>query len=86
MDGRKREVDELEVFGPKAIAGIGKLPDTVADRAIPIRLKRRAPGEVVAQFRRRLADAEANAIEPVLPGTLVTDVTVPDELNRPGSG
>ena len=30
-------------------AGIGKLPNTVADRSIPIRMKRRAPGEVVAR-------------------------------------
>lgn len=83
MEGRKREVDEFDVFGPKAIAGIGDLPDTVTDRAIPIRLKRRAPGETVARFRRRTAAAEAAPIRfdwgHVV--TDVTDVTVPEELH-----
>lgn len=82
LDGKRREVESFDVFGPKAIAGIGDLPDTVSDRAIPIRLKRRAPGEIVAKFRRRQADREAARIvlDPDLV-TLVTDVTVPDELN-----
>jgi len=54
----------------------------VTDRAIPIRMKRRAPGEPVARFRRRTAQAEANRIlfperlEPFVP-----DVPVPDDLN-----
>ena len=82
LEGRRREVDEFDVFGPKAIAGIGKLPDTVSDRSIPVRLKRRAPGEMVAKFRRRTADAEAAAIRSELEGvTVVTDVTVPEELH-----
>jgi hypothetical protein len=42
---------DFSTFCPKAIAGIGKLPDTVADRSIPIRLKRTAPDEKVARFR-----------------------------------
>jgi len=50
---------DFETFCPKAIAGIGELPDTVADRSIPIRLKRARPGEV-ERFRRR--DAEGLAI------------------------
>ena len=43
----------------EGVAGIGNLPDTVADRSIPIRLKRRAPSETVARFRERTAEAEA---------------------------
>jgi len=43
---------DFATFCPKAIAGIGELPDTVADRSIPIRLKRARPGEV-ERFRRR---------------------------------
>ena len=53
---------DFGVFCPKAIAGIGKLPDTVADRSIPIRMKRRAPNEAVERFRRRLYQAEAAAL------------------------
>lgn len=48
------------VFGPKVIAGIGGLPDTVADRAIPIQLQRKLPGENVERFRRRLIDPAAH--------------------------
>lgn len=52
----------FRVFCPKAIAGIGKLPDTVADRAIPIRLKRRSIVEKVERFRLRLVKSEAEAL------------------------
>lgn len=72
LEGRRRTVDEFDVYGPKAIAGIGKLPDTVTDRAIPIRMKRRAATEPVARFRRRTAKAEAEAI------TFPSPLTVPD--------
>ncbi|MDP9320285.1 MAG: hypothetical protein M3P16_04225 [Chloroflexota bacterium] len=44
---------DFSTFSAKGIAGIGKLPDTVADRSIKIELKRRAPGEVVQRFRLR---------------------------------
>ncbi len=49
---------DFSVFCPKAIAGIGKLPDTVADRSVPIRLKR-APRGRVERFRERDAEREA---------------------------
>ena len=45
------EIQEFRVFCPKALAGIGSLPSTVADRSILIRLKRRAPGEEADRFR-----------------------------------
>jgi hypothetical protein len=50
---------DFDTFCPKAIAGIGKLPDTVADRSIPIRLRRKPPGTEVARFRRREVQPEA---------------------------
>ncbi len=53
---------DFQTFCPKALAGIGKLPDTVADRSIPIRLKRKLPGAKVARFRRREVEPEANAL------------------------
>ncbi len=41
-------------FAMVALAGIGDcLPDTVTDRAIMVKMRRRAPGEHVAQFRHR---------------------------------
>ena len=81
---RHREVEYLDVYGPKALAGIGKLPTTVADRAIPIRMKRRAPLEQVTRFRERQARSEASAIRfPVTDVPVVPDlgVTVPEQLN-----
>jgi hypothetical protein len=60
--GPSQELRSFEVFCPKALAGIRDLPDTVADRAIPIRLKRRAPGELVQRFRRRDADDAAHPL------------------------
>jgi Protein of unknown function (DUF3631) len=53
---------DFSTFCPKAIAGIGKLPDTVADRAIPLRLKRAAPGEGVERFRARDVETDAAAL------------------------
>lgn len=81
---RHREVEYLDVYGPKAIAGIGKLPTTVADRSIPIRMKRRAPNEPVARFRERQARSEAAGIEFPVPGVPVVPdlgVSVPEQLN-----
>jgi Protein of unknown function (DUF3631) len=53
---------DFEVFGAKAIAGIGELPDTVADRSIPVRMERRSPGETIERFRFRQASADAQPI------------------------
>ncbi len=47
----KTRLEEFAVFCPKALAGIGTLPDTIADRSIPIRLNRRIRQESVAKFR-----------------------------------
>jgi Protein of unknown function (DUF3631) len=54
---------DFKTYCAKAIAGIGNLPDTVADRSIPIRLQRKLPGETVARFRRRIAECEAGEIK-----------------------
>jgi hypothetical protein len=81
LNGRSREVEEFDVFGPKAIAGIGDLPATVADRSIPIRLKRRAPHEPVARFRQRDAQAEAAELDFLYESVPdVPVVPVPDAL------
>jgi hypothetical protein len=58
--GSEQSCKDFSTFCPKAIAGIGKLPDTVEDRSVPIRLKRQAHGQKkVERFRRRNAAAEA---------------------------
>lgn len=52
VSGNAIRYRDFATFCPKAIAGIGELPDTIADRSIPIRLQRALPGEV-QRFRRR---------------------------------
>jgi hypothetical protein len=53
---------DSSTFSPKVIAGIGSLPDTVADRSIPIRLRRKLPSETCEKFRKRLVRPEAKAL------------------------
>jgi hypothetical protein len=59
--GKEFETKDFSTFCAKAIAGIGKLPSTVADRSIPIRLKRAQRGSV-KKFRERDVEQEAFAI------------------------
>jgi hypothetical protein len=49
--GPSQEVARFPSFAMAALAGIGDLPDTIADRAVNIRMRRRAPGESVRPFR-----------------------------------
>lgn len=53
------EVRDFNVFCPKAIAGIRDLPDTVADRSIPITMKRKLVTEKTERFREREVRAAA---------------------------
>ncbi|MBN0810054.1 DUF3631 domain-containing protein, partial [Pseudomonas aeruginosa] len=41
----------FNVWGAKALCGIGKIADTLADRSIPLRLRRRVAGEKVERLR-----------------------------------
>ena len=61
-DGGKMRATEFEVFCPKALAGIGALPDTLADRSLQIRLKRRTRQEPIETFRRRLLAVEGETL------------------------
>ncbi len=82
LEGKRRDVEKFDVYGPKVVAGIGSLPSTVADRSIPIRMRRRAPTEPIAKFRNRIARAEAEGIIFPFPSIPVSlDVHVPDELD-----
>lgn len=57
--GTNQTVQDFSVFSPKILAGIGELPDTIADRSIQIRMKRRTKSEEVRRFRFKTATAEA---------------------------
>ncbi|HEX6498987.1 MAG TPA: DUF3631 domain-containing protein [Micromonosporaceae bacterium] len=48
-----RSNEHLATFAMAMLAGIGDLPDTIMDRSIVVRMRRRAPGEKVAPYRTR---------------------------------
>src|SRR5580698_3045215 len=52
-DTNTRSLETIPTFAMAALAGIGAMPDTIEDRAIVIRMRRRAPGEHVAPFRHK---------------------------------
>jgi hypothetical protein len=53
---------DFPTFSPKAIAGIGRLPQTIEDRSIPIELKRKRRQEERERFRIRHVRLEAQAL------------------------
>jgi hypothetical protein len=59
--GTKIVQKDFNVFCPKAIAGIGSLPDTIADRSVPIRMERQT-GHKAEKFRRREVLPVANPL------------------------
>ncbi|WP_280688690.1 DUF3631 domain-containing protein [Kitasatospora sp. GAS204B] len=51
VSGPDHKPMKFPTFAMAALAGIGDLPDTIMDRSVVIRMRRRAPGETVASFR-----------------------------------
>lgn len=52
-DAATNRVESIPTFAMAALAGIGTMPDTIEDRAIIVRMRRRAPGETVSPYRLR---------------------------------
>jgi hypothetical protein len=88
-EGGAVTVADFPVFCPKVLAGTGTLPDMLADRSVPIRLKRKPRDAKVERFRRRDAEAAAAALTARLAGwakTALPTLTaarpdLPDELH-----
>jgi len=57
--GKTVTTEELPAYCAVAMAGLGWLPDTILTRSIIIRMRRRAPDELVEPFRRRVHTSEA---------------------------
>jgi len=80
---------DFPVFGPKALAGIGNLPDTVQDRGIAIDMRRKLKTEETERFRRRkvvqdattLAEKLAAWADEAIPILEVTEPGIPEKLN-----
>lgn len=52
-DVATNRVESIPTFAMAALAGIGAMPDTIEDRAVVIRMRRRAPNETVSPYRHR---------------------------------
>ncbi len=52
--GKTITTEELPAYCAVAMAGLGKLPDTILTRSIVIWMRRRAPNEKVEPYRRRI--------------------------------
>lgn len=52
--GKAIETEELPAYCAVALAGLGDLPDTILSRSVIVRMRKRAPGEAVEPFRRRV--------------------------------
>jgi hypothetical protein len=52
-DVTSRTAEHLDTFAMAMLAAIGELPDTIMDRAVVVRMRRRAPGERVDPYRTR---------------------------------
>jgi hypothetical protein len=62
MNGSAANLTRFRCYAPAAIAGIGNLPDTIMDRAVVVRMRRRAPGERVRDYRERTTRPEGDAL------------------------
>lgn len=61
-DGPNHEVRHFPVYGPKAFAAIGTLPDTLADRCIHVTMQRKTPSQAVGRFLQGRAKADAEPV------------------------
>ncbi len=52
--GKIVETEELPAYCAVALAGLDDLPDTLQSRCVVVRMRRRAPNEVIEPFRHRL--------------------------------
>ena len=87
--GDEHEPKMFSTWGAKAIALIGKLPDTLADRSIPIRLRRKRRDENVERVRHKQLGSELERIrrkaarwtQDHMETLRAADPEVPEELN-----
>jgi hypothetical protein len=60
--GKLVETEEIPAYCAVALAGLGGLPDTILTRSVVIRMRRRAPNEIISPFRRREHAPEGHEI------------------------
>ncbi|AWE51176.1 DUF3631 domain-containing protein [Streptomyces nigra] len=61
-DGANQTVQAFHSFAAVAVAGLGYLPDTIRDRSVNIRMRRRARNETIEPYRTRIHEKEGFAL------------------------
>ena len=74
-DAASNRVQFIPTFAMAALAGIGTMPDTIEDRAVVIRMRRRAPGEHVNPYRHRRDRPPLRDLAAQLAAWLTADLT-----------
>ncbi|MEV0348650.1 DUF3631 domain-containing protein [Nonomuraea sp. NPDC050680] len=78
-DAATNRVESIPTFAMAALAGIGAMPDTIEDRAVVIRMRRRAPGETAAPYRHRRDRAPLRGLATDLNQWLRADLSALEE-------
>ena len=60
--GANQDVQEFSIYCPKIVAGIGRFPETLTDRAICIPMQRRKDSETLSRFLYRHAEPEGRVL------------------------
>ncbi|GAA5045613.1 hypothetical protein HNP84_002589 [Thermocatellispora tengchongensis] len=74
-DANANRVESIPTFAMAALAGIGAMPDTIEDRAVVVRMRRRAPGESAAPYRHRRDRPPLRALAAAINQWLRTDLS-----------
>lgn len=82
-EGARMKAARFQTFAAVALAGIGDLPDTLMDRSVALRMKRRAPHERVERWRFRDGQAEGHELRSRLEAWAdsVEHLALPDDLD-----
>ena len=76
--GKIVETEEIPAYCAVALAGLGGIPDTLLSRSVVVRMRRRAPGERIEAFRRRVHAPEGQELRDNLAAwalTILEDVS-----------
>ena len=67
-ESKTNKPETFNIYAPVMLAGLNraKLPDSLKSRMIAVHMKRRLPGDELAEFRKRHAEAEAKPIREAL--------------------
>lgn len=82
-EGSRMKARSFSTFAAVALAGIGDLPDTLMDRSVALRMKRRSPHETVERWRFAIGQAQGHALRAEIAEWLrhVQDLAVPEDLD-----